>query len=234
MGQGLSGLKLSSLNSELTQQFEGYEVVTVNGKIVFSAGSTVPTIETTSFPLPPAPQEKPDEPEPTVEPQTQPEPELKPAEAVDAPAAADTSASADGEAAAATAHVDVKAERRSPSPAPEADGALMGKKRRRAEPTRSTAPMSLPTSLFVGDLRLAALKARLSAKAIPAEFAGEGVLICGPGVANKAPDAKTSGSTIVAVRKLGEGRIVLEGSLGKVYYEVRRELYGGLAQVAGS
>lgn len=213
--------------STLTAQFEGYEVVTVNGKIVFSAGSTVPTIETASFPLPPAPQEKPDEPDPSVEPQTQPEPELKPADGTDAPAAAD------GEAEVTAVDVDVKAERQSPTPAPEADGAV-AKKRRRTEPPRSTAPMPLPTSLFVGDLRLAALKARLSAKAIPAEFAGEGVLICGPGVANKAPDAKMSGSTIVAVRKLGEGRIVLEGSLGKVYYEVRRELYGGLAQVAGS
>jgi cleavage and polyadenylation specificity factor subunit 2 len=94
-------------------------------------------------------------------------------------------------------------------------------------------PLPLPSSLFVGDLRLAALKARLAAKSIPAEFAGEGVLICGPGVSlERAEGDDLKGGSIVAVRKLAEGSIVLEGSVGKVYFDVRRELYGGLAQVA--
>ena len=38
----------------------------------------------------------------------------------------------------------------------------------------------LPPSLWIGDLKLAALKRRLAAASIPAAFAGEGVLVCGP------------------------------------------------------
>lgn len=88
----------------------------------------------------------------------------------------------------------------------------------------------LPGSLFVGDLRLANLKNRLSALTPPiaAEFAGEGILICGPGI-QKGQQAK--GGSVVAVRKLGEGEIVLEGGLGRTYETVRRELYRGFARV---
>lgn len=89
-------------------------------------------------------------------------------------------------------------------------------------------PTNLPGSLFVGDLRLTSLKSRLAARQIPAEFAGEGVLICGPGLQQE--DAK--GGSIVAVRRMEEGEIVLEGMVGKVYFDVRRELYAGFAQVA--
>ena len=87
-------------------------------------------------------------------------------------------------------------------------------------------PLTLPSSLFIGDLRLLALKNRLGTLGIPAQFAGEGVLVCGPGVE---PGAKGS---IVAVRKLEEGRVVLEGPVSGTYFAVRRELYGSYAQVA--
>lgn len=91
-------------------------------------------------------------------------------------------------------------------------------------------PPLLPSSLFVGDLRLANLKAKLSSLSIPAEFAGEGVLICGPGVPAKIVGEDTNGE-IVAVRKLAEGQIILEGAIGKTYFDVRKELYGSYAQV---
>ena len=90
--------------------------------------------------------------------------------------------------------------------------------------------IQVPSSIFVGDLRLAILKARLGSLDTPilAEFAGEGVLICGPGVSEGS--AAKAGS-IVAVRKMAEGSIVLEGGIGKTYDDVRRELYKGFAQV---
>lgn len=94
-------------------------------------------------------------------------------------------------------------------------------------------PRQLPGSLFVGDLRLAQLKARLNTAGIPAEFAGEGVLICGPGVAARTedPEVDVKPGSIVAVRKLGEGEVIIEGSVGKIYFDVRKEVYGSLALV---
>lgn len=95
----------------------------------------------------------------------------------------------------------------------------------------------LPTSLFIGDLRLTSLKARLSSltKPIPAEFAGEGILICGPGVKRRLGDElKEEGGKegeMVVVRKTREGRIVLEGSVGRTWFDVKRELYGSYAVV---
>ena len=92
---------------------------------------------------------------------------------------------------------------------------------------------SVPSSIFVGDLRLAILKARLAGltNPIPAEFAGEGVLICGSGV-REGEEAKAG--SIVAVRKLREGSIVLEGGVGKTYDLVRKELYKGFARVVAA
>lgn len=96
------------------------------------------------------------------------------------------------------------------------------------------APASLPQTLFIGDLRLNSLKTRLSGMSIPAEFAGEGMLICGPGVPTLLRGEKLGpgmGSSVVAVRKTGEGKIEMEGSVGDVYYHVRDALYGNFAQV---
>lgn len=96
------------------------------------------------------------------------------------------------------------------------------------------APAPLPQTLFIGDLRLNSLKTRLSGMSIPAEFAGEGMLICGPGVPTLLRGEKLGpgmGSSVVAVRKTGEGKIEMEGSVGDVYYHVRDALYGNFAQV---
>ena len=149
----------------------------VEGKIAFSAGSTVPTLEASNVVIPQA-QTKVEDDADTDMPLVKLEPGTEPA-----------------------------------------SSKLVATERGHAR---------LPDSLFVGDLRLASLKARLAALAIPAEFAGEGLLVCGPGI-HQGKEAK--GGSMVAVRKLNEGRIVLEGSVGKVYFDVRRELYSGFAMV---
>lgn len=76
----------------------------------------------------------------------------------------------------------------------------------------------LPPALFIGDLRLTQLKDLLAALRVPAEFAGEGVLICGP-----SPGAEVTGR--VAVRKVGRGKLILEGSPGETFYVVRKTIY---------
>lgn len=90
-------------------------------------------------------------------------------------------------------------------------------------------PVTLPQSTLIGDLRLTALKARLASLGITADFAGEGVLVCGLHAAGK----ESGENDVVAVRKLGRGRVEVEGTVGNVYYTVRKELYGLHAQVAG-
>jgi cleavage and polyadenylation specificity factor subunit 2 len=99
-----------------------------------------------------------------------------------------------------------------------------------SQPTKM-APSSLPSSIYVGDLRLAALKAKLATLAVPvpAEFAGEGILICG----QRGSGAETRGA-VVAVRKVGEGDIVLEGCVGRTWFDVRKALYGSIAVVAAT
>ena len=98
---------------------------------------------------------------------------------------------------------------------------------------QATAKTELPPSLFVGDLKLAYLKARLNASGITAEFAGEGVLVCGPGVKAQmeGQKEKVKAGSMVAVRKMGEGEVVVEGSMGRVYWQVRKEVYTSLALV---
>lgn len=90
---------------------------------------------------------------------------------------------------------------------------------------------TLPASLFVGDLKLAYLKSRLNGLGITAEFAGEGVLVCGPGVKAQMDGEKVRAGSMVAVRKMGEGEVTVEGSMGKVYWQVRKEVYTSLALV---
>lgn len=71
---------------------------------------------------------------------------------------------------------------------------------------------------MIGDLKLTALRSRLTALGLSAEFAGEGVLLCsGGGVGDL--------EQTVAVKKTGRGRISLEGSTGDVYFTVRDEIY---------
>ncbi|KAJ9110484.1 hypothetical protein QFC19_001610 [Naganishia cerealis] len=106
----------------------------------------------------------------------------------------------------------------------------------------------LPQSIYIGDLRLTALKTTLNGLGIPVEFAGEGTLICGPGVpelVKKYQEAVEKGQytediandpdvgEIVVIRKSTEGKLQLEGGVtnGEAYYEVRKALYGSFAEV---
>ncbi|GHJ86659.1 hypothetical protein NliqN6_3061 [Naganishia liquefaciens] len=106
----------------------------------------------------------------------------------------------------------------------------------------------LPQSLYIGDLRLTALKSTLNTSGIPVEFAGEGTLICGPGVPDlvkKYQEASEKGlpmdglseqediGEIVVVQKSADGKLQLEGGLssGETYYTVRKVLYGSFAEV---
>ncbi|ORX40182.1 putative cleavage and polyadenylation specificity factor subunit [Kockovaella imperatae] len=196
------GDSISSTLGSKWSRYEDYEVAVIDGNIIFATGSTVPTLEASFVPVPPVVKEV------KVETDT----------ITNEPAAA-----TDGDGEMAT----VKLE---PEPAPE-EAADM-----EAIQTSSKASLPLltvPSSIFVGDLRLAILKSRLGSLAppIPAEFAGEGVLICGPGVLQG--DAAKAGS-IVAVRKLSEGNIVLEGGIGRTYDDVKKELYRGFAQVVAA
>lgn len=108
----------------------------------------------------------------------------------------------------------------------------------------------LMPALFIGDLRLTILKERLRLINVPASFAGEGTLVCGPAPpesfnfisknSNPALDSKKGAKAvaetnaveaseasggIVAVKKLGRGRLVIEGTPGETYYVVRRVVY---------
>lgn len=127
-----------------------------------------------------------------------------------------------------------------------------------AAETTSTPPPSSPVenllpplkpSLFIGDLRLALLKEKLSLLNVPSEFAGEGVLVCGPAPPESFGFSSASASKVdprrgakavaeavseeaaeasggrVAVKKMGRGRLVIEGSPGETYFVVRRAVY---------
>ena len=107
----------------------------------------------------------------------------------------------------------------------------------------------LQPSLFIGDLRLSLLKEKLSALNVPSEFAGEGVLVCGPAppesfgfssastskvdprkgakaaAAAVSDEAKEAAGGRVAVKKTGRGKLVIEGSPGETYFVVRRIVY---------
>ncbi|GAA5881219.1 hypothetical protein JCM16303_004848 [Sporobolomyces ruberrimus] len=129
-----------------------------------------------------------------------------------------------------------------------------------AEDVEPTDPSILPTlkpSLFIGDLRLALLKERLTNLQIPTEFTGEGVLVCGPAppeafdydfatrAIEKGIDTRKGTKFIrdelleeamaesggkVAVRKVGRGKLVLDGMPGETYFVVRKAVYALHAQ----
>ena len=78
-----------------------------------------------------------------------------------------------------------------------------------------------PSTLYVGDLRLSALKAYLARQhRLRADFAGEGMLVCGD------RDARN-----VTVTKDGAGRIVVDGTLSPNLARVRQSIYQLVAQV---
>jgi cleavage and polyadenylation specificity factor subunit 2 len=87
----------------------------------------------------------------------------------------------------------------------------------------------LPNSTMIGELKLTALKSRLSSIGVKAELIGEGVLICGT---SDSSDENLEGT--VSVKKLAKGKIELEGNVSDVYYHVRREIYNLHALVAAT
>lgn len=116
---------------------------------------------------------------------------------------------------------------------------------------------ALKPSLFIGDLRLALLKERLAAQKIPTEFTGEGVLVCGPAppdafeydfttrAIERGIDPRKGAKFVrdelwaeamaesggkVAVRKVGRGKLVLDGTPGETYWVVRKAVYALHAQ----
>jgi cleavage and polyadenylation specificity factor subunit 2 len=94
-----------------------------------------------------------------------------------------------------------------------------------SRPTRT-----LPQSTMIGELKLTALKARLTVVGVQAELVGEGILICG--AAAKKGGLSDSLEDSVAVKKTGKGKVELEGAVSDVYYKVRREVYNMHALVA--
>jgi cleavage and polyadenylation specificity factor subunit 2 len=68
---------------------------------------------------------------------------------------------------------------------------------------------------------------------MPAEFAGSGILVCGPGVLGLADQGVVKAGSIVAVRK-GDSGVEIEGSVGSVYDLVKKEVYGSFAQVSAA
>jgi cleavage and polyadenylation specificity factor subunit 2 len=229
------GESIKQLLNRTKAKFEGYEVAMVDAKLAFASGSTVPVLEDASVELPPAMEAK-EEVEGGAEAEAKPQAEGEAAEGE----AAEGETAVDGDitmdATPETAEVEAKTEpepeveaevKAEPEPKTESDAETV----REATPTRALGPARLPGSLFIGDLRLLHLKNRLASLSIPAEFAGEGMLVCGPGVlSRRAGDKKASGA-VVAVRKLGEGEVVLEGAISATYFTVRKELYGSYAQV---
>ncbi|KAJ1597364.1 hypothetical protein NDA14_005783 [Ustilago hordei] len=86
----------------------------------------------------------------------------------------------------------------------------------------------IPGTLFIGDLKLSTLKSALSSSPfrLPADFAGEGMLVCAPAGSTTGPDA-------VTIQKQSKGRIVIEGNVTKSFRSVREAVYGLHARVAG-
>lgn len=82
---------------------------------------------------------------------------------------------------------------------------------------------NLPTSLFIGDMKLTALKSKLNSLGIQAEFGGEGVLICWN---DNVQSDETEGA--VAISKNSKGNLNIQGGLigdGDIYYTVRDAVY---------
>jgi cleavage and polyadenylation specificity factor subunit 2 len=83
---------------------------------------------------------------------------------------------------------------------------------------------ALPQTTLIGDLRLTTLKTQLVKLGLSAEFAGEGVLVCSTGK-TKGNDVMDVDTDVVAVRKRGKERLLVEGAPSDVYYTVRQAVY---------
>lgn len=211
----------------------------VNGKIAFQMGSTVPTLERPELVLP----RKVEEPVEDIKPQPQAERiTVLPSEVVEPSSSSQPSIKVephdDAEPNPNQTAVTIESLSSDPAPIPEPEPEAEPepvKPPRSASDRVTRPPLPLPASLFIGDLRLAVLRARLQALTppLPAEFAGSGILICGPGVLSLANQEDVKAGSIVAVRK-GDKGVEIEGSVGSVYDLVRKEVYGSFAQVSAA
>lgn len=203
----------------------------VDAKLAYASGSTVPMLEASSVELPPLqPEAKEEAPDVTEAPATEDAEDDKAAEIkeekeleIEEKAEKELEESAETSEAKPEEAIQPEDEAR-PEEQMDVDVKEEPVDVKEATPPPS-GPGRLPSSLFIGDLSLVALKKRLASQSIETEFGGEGVLVCKPG------DKTKSGNTRVVVRKLGEGRVVLEGSVSMIYFAVRKELYGSYAQV---
>ena len=104
----------------------------------------------------------------------------------------------------------------------------------------------LPSSVFIGDIGLQALRKELTNRGIKATFAGEGLLLCEPiavkqkkiadpknRVASSKPKSEStpdvevldvSGGQVL-VRKPKSGQLMIEGSSGETFTAVRSAIY---------
>ncbi|CBQ73226.1 conserved hypothetical protein [Sporisorium reilianum SRZ2] len=98
--------------------------------------------------------------------------------------------------------------------------------------TRLPAPTAAPVqgTLFIGDLKLNTLKTLLASTPyrLPADFAGEGMLVCAP------PSSTGMGADAVTVQKQGKGRIVIQGNVTRNFGSVRKAVYGLHARVVAA
>ncbi|EPQ30383.1 uncharacterized protein PFL1_01909 [Pseudozyma flocculosa PF-1] len=97
------------------------------------------------------------------------------------------------------------------------DTLLKGLKMSRVAHLARPTSTALGPTLFVGDLKLSTLKAALSSSSyrLASEFAGEGMLVCGA----------QNGIEAVTVKKESQGRIVIEGNVGRRVRDVRKAVY---------
>ena len=93
-------------------------------------------------------------------------------------------------------------------------------------PDEGSSAHRVPGTLYIGDLKLSALKSLLAREHhMRADFAGEGKLVCGGDI--RAPEPRRN----ITVTKEGTGRIVIEGNLGLGLSRVRDSVHALYAQV---
>ncbi|CEH15349.1 mRNA cleavage and polyadenylation factor II complex, subunit CFT2 (CPSF subunit) [Ceraceosorus bombacis] len=104
---------------------------------------------------------------------------------------------------------------------------------------------AVSSTLFIGDLHLASLRALLSTPPFrtSSEFAGQGSLICGigawqlglkssaSGTASSSADGGENPEPSVSVRKESKGNVLVEGNVGVGFYRVRDAVYKSFARV---
>ncbi|WWD04790.1 hypothetical protein V865_002861 [Kwoniella europaea PYCC6329] len=200
-------------------KFEGYEVAMIDGKIAFAPGSTVPVLESSELVKPlPIEEEQAEKKVETIQDGD--------VEMTSEPAKEATEETAQDD------QVQVKAE---PEEAKDTDVNEVVTTKKKVPVPYHIAKSSVPTSLYIGTLRLTSLKSNLTnlKPSIPSEFAGEGTLLCGPGLLTP-PEEKVKSGSVVLVKKIGDNGIVVEGTIGRVYDLVVGAVKDELARVNSS